>query len=212
MMRLLSLVGVIVVTFNAAAFGQSTNRVSPAPGNPASTPPGTIESVPGAPGARQTNQPDQTFIHAATVAGLAEVDLGRLATQKGAARPVQDFAQLMVRDHGAANDKLAALAKTDGIKLPDKYDEEHRIMRAQLEQLSGVGFDKAYIQGQITDHQKTAQLLEYEIGSGENKDLKAYASDILPTVLEHLRMGQAIAVEMSQHGEASSRDDHQQRH
>jgi putative membrane protein len=211
MIRLLSWVGVVVVTLVGPAFGQSTNRPSPAPGNPAGISPGTIESAPGDPGVRQTNQPDRTFIHAAAVGGLAEVDLGKLATQKAAGRAVKDFAQLMVRDHGAANDRLAGLAMADGVRLPDKFDEEHRTMRAQLEQLSGARFDQAYIQGQISEHQKTAQLLEYEIGSGENPDLKAFASDILPTVLEHLRMGQGIAAEVSQQAEGFSRDNDQQK-
>jgi putative membrane protein len=211
MMRRLIGVGLVVVTFTAPAFGQPANRASPGPGNPAGIPPGTIESAPGDPAARQTNQPDRTFIHAATIGGLAEVDLGKLATQKGAGRAVKDFAQLMVRDHGTANDRLAGLAKADGVMLPDKFDEEHRILRGQLEQLSGARFDQAYIQGQISDHQKSAQLLEYEIGSGENPDLKAFASDILPMVLEHLRMGQGIAAELSQQAEATSKDNDQQK-
>ncbi len=69
-------------------------------------------------------------------------------------------------------------------------------MRAKLESASGVQFDLAYIQGQIIDHQKTAQLLEYEIGSGENAELKDFASDLLPTVLDHLRVAQEIASEI----------------
>jgi putative membrane protein len=212
MIRLLSLAGVVVVALMAPALGQSKNRVGQAPGNPAGMPPGTVESAPGAPAQRQINQSDRTFIHAAATGGLAEVDFGKLAAQKGAGRAVKEFAQRMVRDHGAANDRLAGLAKADGIVLPDQLDGEHRAMRAQLEQLSGARFDQAYIQGQLTDHQKTAQLLEYEIGSGENADLKAFASDTLPTVLEHLRMGQGIAAEMNQQAETLSRDSGQQKH
>jgi putative membrane protein len=206
-MRLLSLIGVVIMASVAPASGQPTSPVSPpAPGNPAGMPPGTTQSPPGSPAPRQTNQSDRVFTHAAAIGGLAEVDLGKLATQKAAGRAVQDFAQTMVRDHGAANDRLAAIAKEDGITLPDQLDEEHRTMRSQLEQSSGPHFDRAYIQGQIIDHQKTAQLLEYEIGSGENNDLKAFASDTLPTVLEHLRIAQAIALAMSQQTEGLSRD------
>ncbi|PAP99788.1 hypothetical protein CIT25_23255 [Mesorhizobium mediterraneum] len=35
-----------------------------------------------------------------------------------------------------------------------------------------AAFDLAYISGQITDHQRTAQLLEWEIGSGQDTDLQ----------------------------------------
>jgi putative membrane protein len=212
MVRLLSLMGVVIMASFAPASGQPTAVSPPAPGNPAGMPPGTTQSPPGSPAPRQTNQSDRVFIHAAAVGGLAEVDLGNLAMQKAAGRAVKDFAQLMVRDHGAANDRLAAIAKESGITLPDQLDEEHRTMRSQLEQSRGPRFDHAYIQGQIIDHQKTAQLLEYEIGSGENMDLKAFASDTLPTILEHLRMAQAITAGMSQQTEGLSRDKDQQRH
>jgi putative membrane protein len=179
------------------AFGQATDPASPAPGNPGGLPPGTKQSASGVVAPRQINQPDRAFIHAAAVGGLAEVELGRLAARKAAGRAVKEFAQRMVSDHGAANDKLSTLAKTNGIAPPDKLDEEHKAMGAKLEQSSGAQFDNAYILGQVIEHQKTAQLLEYEIGSGENAELKDFASDLLPAVLGHLRMAQAIASDMT---------------
>jgi putative membrane protein len=202
MIRLLAFASLTIVFLAPAAFGQSTNPASPAPGNPGGMAPGTRESAPGVPAPRQTNQADRSFVHAATVGGLAEVELGKLAEQKASLRTVKEFAQRMVRDHGAADDRLSTLVKADGIMLPDKLDEEHKAMRTRLEQSSGAQFDHAYIQGQIVDHQKTAQLLEYEIGSGENAELKGFASEILPVVLDHLRMAQTIAAEMSHQAEA----------
>ncbi|MBZ9962068.1 DUF4142 domain-containing protein [Mesorhizobium sp. BR1-1-14] len=46
------------------------------------------------------------------------------------------------------------------------------------QKLTGVEFDLAYISGQIVDHQKTVQLLEGEIGSGQDPDVQHFASDI----------------------------------
>ncbi|TPI45311.1 DUF4142 domain-containing protein, partial [Mesorhizobium sp. B3-1-1] len=60
------------------------------------------------------------------------------------------------------------------------------------QKLALVEFDLAYISGQIVDHQKTVQLLEWEIGSGRDPDVQHFASDILPAVLEHLRMARDI--------------------
>lgn len=196
MIRLLAFASIALALVAPAAFGQSTNPASPAPGNPGGMPPGTKQSAPGVPAPHKTNQADRAFVHAATVGGLAEVELGRLAAQKASNR-TKDFAERMVRDHSTANDRLSTLVKTEGIAPSDKLDEEHRAMRASLEQSSGTQFDNAYMQGQITEHQKTAQLLEYEIGSGDNAELKDFASDVLPTGLAHLRMAQAVALEMA---------------
>jgi putative membrane protein len=195
-MRILTLAS-LTIALISPALGQSTDPATPAPGNPGGMPPGTRQSAPGVPAPRQTNQPDRAFIHAATLGGLADVEFGKLAGQHAASRMVKEFAERMVRDHSAANDRLSALAQANGIAAPDKLDEEHKAMRATLEQSGNAQFDRVYIQGQIIEHQKTAQLLEYEIGSGENAELKDFASDLLPTVLAHLRMAQAIASEIA---------------
>jgi putative membrane protein len=63
--------------------------------------------------------------------------------------------------------------------------------------MSGAAFDRAYIAGQVADHQKTAQLLEYEIGSGQDVELKTFASEILPIVLEHLQIAKDIQAQLT---------------
>ena len=70
-------------------------------------------------------------------------------------------------------------------------------MRANLEKLSGRPFDLAYMDSQIQDHQKTAQLLEWEIGSGQDPALKKFASEALPTVLQHLRLAQDLKAQLT---------------
>ena len=53
------------------------------------------------------------------------------------------------------------------------------------------------VRGQVADHQKAAQLLEYEIGSGQDVELKTFASDILSIVIQHLQMAQDIQAELT---------------
>jgi putative membrane protein len=147
------------------------------------------------PAPHQLNQADRTFLHEAAIGGMGEVDLAKLAEQKAQSDGVKRFAQRMIQDHTKANDRLAALAKAASAPLPSILDEDHRAMRAALAKTSGAAFDRAYLQGQIADHQKTAQLLEYEIGSGQDMQLKSYAAEILPTVLDHLQTAQALFAE-----------------
>ena len=176
MMRLLATVSSVVVLLAAPAWGQA--------GNPAGMTPGT--------GPHQPNNADRLFVRAAAIGGTAEVELGRLAERKGQSDAVKEFAWRMVEDHSKANDRLMTLAKEDGIPVPDELDQEHKAMRAQLEAMSGPEFDLAYLQGQVIDHQKMVQLLEYEIGSGQDVELKGFASEVLPVVLRHLRAAQDI--------------------
>jgi len=66
------------------------------------------------------------FVHTAIGAGMAEVEFGKLAKQKGRAASVTAFAKRMVEDHSKTNQQLAAIAHKEGIPVPSAMDEEHR--------------------------------------------------------------------------------------
>jgi putative membrane protein len=167
------------------------------PGNPAGMRPGTPQSAPGMPAPNEPNQNDRLFVYEATIGGKAEVEFGQLAEQKGRVQALKDFAHQMAADHGQANQQLTQLAQAANIPQPGDFDEEHKAMRAQLDKLSGADFDLAYIRGQIADHQKTAQLFEWEIGSGQDPQLKNFAAQVLPIVLRHLQMAIAIQYQLT---------------
>jgi putative membrane protein len=64
------------------------------------------------------DNPDAAFYKNAAEGGMAEVELGKLAQEKSPTQSVKDFGAMMVSDHGAANDKLKAIADRKNIKLP----------------------------------------------------------------------------------------------
>jgi putative membrane protein len=184
MMRLVATISSIFVLLAVPAFAQS--------GNPAFMTPDT--------GPQQPNNADRVFVQAAVIGGMVEVEFGKLAEQKGQSDAVKDFARRMVGDHSDANDRLISLAKEDGIAVPDELDQDHKAMHERLERMSGAEFDRAYVDGQVADHQKTAQLLEHEIGSGQDVEFKSLASEILPVVLGHLEVAQDIQAQMTGKG------------
>ncbi len=69
----------------------------------AKTPNGTAMSSKRSAG---TTAADSMFVKKAAQGGLAEVELGQLATQKAANEEVKKFGQRMVDDHSKANDQL----------------------------------------------------------------------------------------------------------
>lgn len=197
-MRLLSTTAfVFAMAAASAALAEPPSPSKPAPGNPAGMRAGTREKAPGIPAAHEANNADRLFVRALAAGGMAEIELGKLAERKAGNDTAADFGKRMIQDHARVGDRLSELAKTDNIPLPDSIDQDHQSLRAQLEKLSGVQFDRLYIDGQIADHQEAAQLLEYEIGSGQDARLKAFASDVLPTVLQHLRLAQSVKAEIS---------------
>jgi putative membrane protein len=166
-------------------------------GNPGFMAPDTRSGEGGVPVPDQRNNTDILFVELVGEGGLAEVALGELAVKKAAAPDVTHFAERMVADHGAANDKLAARAEEAGIPVPTELNAEHVAVRSQLEGLGAPMFDLTYMRAQIVDHQKSAQLLEWEITSGQNAALQRFAADVLPAVLEHLAMARGIVEQLS---------------
>jgi putative membrane protein len=180
-MRLLMTVAAIAALGAAPALAQ--------PGNPAFMALGV--------GPDKPNPSDRVFVHAAAQGGMAEVELGKLAEQKGQSEAVKDFGRRMVEDHSKANERLIGLAKEDGVAVPTEFHPKQQAKRDMLEAASEEVFDVVYVRGQVADHQKAVQLLEYEIGSGQDTDLKTFAEEILPIVLQHLEMAQSIHAELT---------------
>jgi putative membrane protein len=144
------------------------------------------------PAPHQPNVPDQVFVIRATLGGTAEIELARLAEQKTRSDSVREFARTMIRDHSQANDALGKLAEGDGVPTPEQLDAEQRYVRDALSSLSGPEFDIEYLRLQVQGHQRMAQLMKYEIGSGADAQVQHFASATLPTVFMHLAMARDL--------------------
>lgn len=135
---------------------------------------------------------DATFARKAAAGGLAEVQAGALAREKGASERVKQFGAHMTEDHSRANEELKALAASKDIALPSTPDAAHQKAKARLESQSGQSFDRAYRSQMVDDHKKTIALFEKQVRTGKDVELKAFAAKTLPSLREHLKMAQAL--------------------
>ena len=135
---------------------------------------------------------DHNFLMDAAMGGMMEVELGKLATTNGASDAVKQFGQRMVDDHSKANAELMSLATTRGITLPTELDEKHRAHVTKLTSLTGADFDREYSKMMLSDHKKDVSEFEKESMKGADADLKAFATNTLPTLREHLQMANAL--------------------
>lgn len=134
---------------------------------------------------------DKTFVNKAAAGGMAEVDAGKMAQEKGQSADVKDFGAMMVKDHTAANDELAGIAKSQNIEVPAKTDAEHQKMEDKLSGLSGAAFDKEYINDMVKGHEKMLKLMKGE-ESSKDAELKAFATKTADTVQMHLDKAKEI--------------------
>jgi putative membrane protein len=137
----------------------------------------------------------EDFLHQAAEGGMAEVDMGRLATQKAQSAEVKKFGEMMVADHTKANEELKGIATKKNIPLPADMGT-HKATIDELNGLSGPDFDRAYIKQMVEDHEKTISMFEKQAGSSTDSDVKAFATKSLPVLKKHLESLQAIQSKM----------------
>ena len=150
----------------------------------------------------QLSAADKTFVNKAAQGGMAEVELGQLATQKAQSDQVKQFGQKMVDDHTKANDKLKEVASQENITLPTGLDAKDQATMDHLSKLSGAQFDKAYMQDMVEDHKKDVAEFQKEANSGKDPAVKNFAQQTLPVLQQHLQMAQTDERAMN-HGKSN---------
>ena len=65
-----------------------------------------------------SSEHDAEFATEAAAGGMSEVEFGKAALTKSTNAKVKEFANMMVNDHGKANQELMLIAKSKNINLP----------------------------------------------------------------------------------------------
>lgn len=139
------------------------------------------------PAAAQNAKPtDPQIAHIAYTAGQIDIEAAKLALDKSKNSAVRSFAESMVRDHTAVNEKALALVKKLKV-TPQDNDTSKSLLKqaaaknAQLSKLDGAQFDKAYVENEVAYHKTVNGALQTVlIPSASNAELK----DLLQTGLK----------------------------
>jgi putative membrane protein len=129
---------------------------------------------------------EKTFIKKAADGGMTEVELGRLAAEKGGSDEVKDFGNQMVKDHSKINDDLKEVATKMNVTMPSGVSAKHHAAIEKMAGMSGANFDKAYVAAMVTDHEKDIAEFEKADKEVKNPALKKFIEDALPMMKDHL--------------------------
>ena len=140
--------------------------------------------------AKSQSAPLASFAREAADGGMSEVELGRLAVERGTNPAVKAFGQRMVDDHSKANVELQTIAAQAGVSLPGQVDAKEKSAYAKLSALSGTAFDRAYIDDMVKDHRADIAAFEKASRASGDSPFKKFAADELPTLREHLKMAE----------------------
>ena len=136
---------------------------------------------------------DIGFITQAAESGQFEVEVGRLAAEKAASPDVKAFAQMLVTDHGAANDQLRQLATSHNLALPASLPDAKKKELDELAKLSGAEFDRQFVKmAAVHDHEKDVAEFEKASQSAKSPDVRQFAQSTLPTLKKHLAAAEKL--------------------
>ncbi|WP_247237543.1 DUF4142 domain-containing protein [Telluribacter sp. SYSU D00476] len=135
---------------------------------------------------------DTEFAVEAADGGMFEVQLGQLAQKNGSAAQVKQFGQMMVNDHGKANEELKSLAQQKNITLPTSLSTEKQDKYNELSKKTGAEFDKSYMDLMVKDHKEDIEEFREMSQKGKDTELKTWATSKVPALEMHLQRAQTI--------------------
>jgi putative membrane protein len=141
---------------------------------------------------------DAQIAHIAYTAGTIDVAAAKQALAKSKDPKVREFAQEMVRDHTAVNDKALALVKKLHVTPQDNPTSDSLSAAAKQKlddyaKLSGHAFDVAYANNEVAYHKTVNGALESTlIPDAQNAELKS----LLQTGLKLFQMHEQHAEQL----------------
>jgi putative membrane protein len=199
-MRLTGLFALACVAGMTAACGASDVR-EPTPNVSSTDSIGTTGQAGGDTVSHGSDSDARHFAIQASKHGAAEVELGRLAAQKGRSREVKQFAEMMIADHTRGGDELKQAAEPHGVELSSELPDESEELMARLQRLEGVEFDRAYMAAMVNGHQEMRSMITGRLNDARRmttskSQLEAavdgWAAQVLSTVEAHLAKAQQI--------------------
>lgn len=145
---------------------------------------------------------DPQIAHIAYTAGALDVTAGKQALEKSRNKAVREFAEAMVRDHQAVNDKALALVKKLNVTPADNsvsasLSRDAEATMKRLSALDGEAFDRAYVQNEVAYHKAVNDALEKTlIPSADNGELKALLETGLTLFREHQAHAEHVSAQM----------------
>lgn len=140
---------------------------------------------------------DRLFMQRAAQGNMAEIRLSQLALQRASSDDVKQYAQQMIDQHTQANNQLMQLASQKNVTLPKQLDAQHQQIERQLQGLSGTSFDRAYMRAMVNDHAQTVTLFQRQTQQGQDRDVVAFASNLLPAIQQHYAMANSMVRDMA---------------
>ncbi|GAB3321451.1 hypothetical protein GCM10027299_15900 [Larkinella ripae] len=144
---------------------------------------------------------DQALMMEVAKGGMLQLELGKMAVQKASHPEVRQLAQAEVEEQTGLSAKLKEIAMAKGITLPASPSEQTTSMLTKMQGMSGMEFDRMYVQqGGVDNHKLLDQTLSKVESNATDASLKGVAKAAHPLVKAHLKVAQQVLSKLGAKG------------
>jgi putative membrane protein len=121
-------------------------------------------------------------------ANQREIDMGQMAQLEGHSKAVKSFGKMLVKDHAAADKKIAKLAREEKITLTDAPAPS-----SDKDTLpTGQAFDVSFAKMMVQVHQSAISDVKAAHDSTSDQKLQSLLNEILPVLQKHEQEAQRL--------------------
>lgn len=144
-----------------------------------------------------TNKEDDSkYLVEAAATDLKEIEIGKLAQQKSSDPEVKAFGKMLVEDHMKSAAEVKKLAQVKNISLPDAMTEDGQKDYNELQEKTGLDFDKKFAEMMVDGHQKAVDKMRDAAEDAADREIRVWASNKIPTLAGHLQHAKSLKGKM----------------
>lgn len=135
---------------------------------------------------RDRQEKDAQFLVNMAEVNMEQIQLGQLAQQKGTTTHVKELGKIMEDTHTKSQRDLTALARSKSITIPTSATNDARDAYTDLNEKTGVDFDKAYSDLMVKRNEDAISAFEKATTDSYDTEIKNWAITSLPVLRTNL--------------------------
>lgn len=140
---------------------------------------------------------DGEILQIVVTANQVDIENGELAKKKASNKQIRAFANRIIKERTDLNKEAKALVTK--LKKPSQegnmskeMNDEGKKTYAQLKNLNGIDFDKAYIDAEIKHNSELIDVADNALHTVKDEATKALLTTVRPALAAHLELAKTI--------------------
>jgi putative membrane protein len=127
---------------------------------------------------------------------LMEIELAKIAQQKGSINGVRAYANQLVEDHTSLDQMVNSMAEKSGnrevVGRSAHETAQEKILEKKLKSANGAKFDELFLQQANSDHEKLIHKLQQDREDASDDELEALIDKTIPILEQHKELARIL--------------------